>query len=104
MSMTDAMATTRWEVEWCSKVATVPGTTDVDFDRCEFSVEVFPTQEAAVAFAVAKWPTTTDKLGIVQIFPQEYRRHRDGTYRWAEWEQCGDTLIVSNASGNVERN
>ncbi len=95
-----------WEVEWVSKMAFYPDSTDVDRDRCESSYRYFDTYEEALAFAAKTWPETTDKFGIVEIMPKwfvPYEEEDADIYpHLGFWESCGDVKIISDDTGIPE--
>lgn len=67
-----------WVAEWCSKLAFYEESEDVDRDSCKMSARNFDSREEARAFAEAKWPETTDKFGLVEVYEMEFMPYDDG--------------------------
>ncbi len=97
---------TKWEVEWCSKLAFYEDSTDTDMDRCTMSFRYFATEAEAVAFAAKTWPETVKTFGVVEICEVRFTAYDDDDA--AEfphvgfWEHIGTVQYITDESGKPE--
>ncbi len=98
---TTHISDTCWRVEWVSKLAFYPDSTDVDHDRCASSYQYFPAYAEALEFAVGVWKSVASKTsGIVELDEMRFEREYDDEP--PQWVPIGETKIVSDDSGIPE--
>lgn len=84
-----------YEVQWCSNLPMIEGTTDADIDKAEYTMRDFDTQAEAVALAKQIIIDRLDAFGAVIVTEFQMEEYEPGIPAWHR-EYVSDPIEISS--------